>query len=293
MSSLPDMFQFASLSVRHLPLAEIETQFHLTHVNTTDWTRFQTPFQMSDEMGSYLTGIDTSIENEGIRQIALRCRFHSILCSVYCVAPKDPRYPDLTKIPVSGKWSFFFEPIIYNGEMRCLRGCPDYLIWYHPDAETEDLAINLVILQPKEGHSLRCVPQTLAYMAMIHTQRRYEERIEHTIFGLSTDGIQFHFLQIDCKGEWSQLGLHYPSHRQEILNTLAYIHRHASILSSLPCNGREQSYSESQVEGALLATQGAQSRSLPAETYSMLQIEDPFSDDSDSDGTMILTFGGD
>lgn len=38
-------------------------------------------------------------------------------------------------------------------------------------------------------------------LAMIHTQRRYEERIEHTIFGLSTDGIRFYFLQIDCKGE--------------------------------------------------------------------------------------------
>lgn len=91
--------------------------------------------------------------------------------------------------------------------------------------------------------------------------------------------------------QWSQLDLHYPSHHQEILNTLAYIHRHASILSKLACNGREQIYSESQVEGALLAPQAAQRKPLPAEAYSMLQIEDPFSDDSDSDGTLIFTFG--
>lgn len=103
--------------------------------------------------------------------------------------------------------------------MRCLRGCPDYTIWYHADAEKKDLAVNFVILQRKEGRSLRYMPQTLAYigkcfhpysifissliiyLAMIHTQRRYEEKVEHTIFGLSTDGIQFHFLQIDCKGK--------------------------------------------------------------------------------------------
>lgn len=173
MSSLPDMFQFAPLSVRHLPLAEIETQFHLTHVHTTDWTSFQTPFQMSDGSGSYLTGIDTLIEDGGQRQIALRCRFYSILCSVYCVAPNDPRYPDLTRVPVSGKWGFFFEPIIYNGGMRCLRGCPDYLIWYHPEAEKEDLAINFVIMQRKEGQSLRYVPQTLAYMGKFFTSSSF------------------------------------------------------------------------------------------------------------------------
>ncbi|KAJ5511975.1 hypothetical protein N7453_004078 [Penicillium expansum] len=53
---------------------------------------------------------------------------------------------------------------------------------------------------------------------MIHAQRRYEGKADCTVFGLSTDNEQFHFLRINNKGE-------------EIVETLAYFHKYASALS--------------------------------------------------------------
>lgn len=85
---------------------------------------------------------------------------------------------------------------------------------------------------------------------MIYAQRQYENRVYHDIFGLSTDNEHFHFLRINYKGQvmifeisigrqfmltfyqWSRLNMNY-SQRQEIVETLAYIDRQASILSVL------------------------------------------------------------
>ncbi|KAJ5819606.1 hypothetical protein N7474_005197 [Penicillium riverlandense] len=281
------MFRFPTLAVDELPLPDIERVFHLTQADHTDWSQFQTPFEIPENSRSYLSTIDTSISNsDGIHEIALQQRLVMLLTAVYSAAPKDPRFPGLTKIPISGKWRFSFQPIVYEGELRCLQGSPDYSLWYHPGAGKQSLAVSLIILEAKKGQSALCVPQALAYMGMIHTQRRYEHMIEHTVFGLSTDNNQFHFLQINTHGEWSQLDLDYSNHRQEIVETLAYFHRQASILSTLAySNGTKENHSKSQVEGALLATEGSQSKSVPDEACSTLQVEDHFIDDWDSDGT--------
>jgi hypothetical protein len=41
------------------------------------------------------------------------------------------------------------------------------------------------------------------YLGMIRAQRRYEDKVEHAVFGLSTDHDQFHFLRINTEGEVS------------------------------------------------------------------------------------------
>lgn len=52
------------------------------------------------------------------------------------------------------------------------------------------------------------------YLAMIHTQRRAEGKADCSVFGLSTDNNQFHFLQINDKSEAS---------RSELLVLLRYM----------------------------------------------------------------------
>jgi hypothetical protein len=54
--------------------------------------------------------------------------------------------------------------------------------------------------------------------------------------------------------QWSQLDLDYSSQRQEIVDTLAHVHRHASILSTLPCSRKPKNISRSQVKGGLITT---------------------------------------
>lgn len=57
------------------------------------------------------------------------------------------------------------------------------------------------MVEQDQGKSSDGIPQVIAYMDMICRQRQYEKRAPHTIFGLSTDHNQFHFLQLDAKGK--------------------------------------------------------------------------------------------
>ncbi|KAJ5687830.1 hypothetical protein N7536_010449 [Penicillium majusculum] len=83
-------------------------------------------------------------------------------------------------------------------------------------------------------------------MGMVYTQRRYEEKVNHPIYGLSTDNDEFDFLMISGEGN-SQLEMHHSGHTQEIVETLAYFHTQASILSCSSPGGIPENGSESQV----------------------------------------------
>ncbi|KAJ5139047.1 uncharacterized protein N7515_003895 [Penicillium bovifimosum] len=51
-----------------------------------------------------------------------------------------------------------------------------------------------------------------------------EKRKRHRIFGLCTDGEDFHCLEIDSGLNWSRLHLTYSNDLQQILEMLAFIH---------------------------------------------------------------------
>ncbi|KAK4861954.1 hypothetical protein LT330_003092 [Penicillium expansum] len=79
---------------------------------------------------------------------------------------------------------------------------------------------------------------------MIHAQRRYEGKADCTVFGLSTDNEQFHFLRINNKGE-------------EIVETIAYFHKYTSALSV--CNHISTS-ENAWVEDGIPITKGSDAR---------------------------------
>lgn len=102
-----------------------------------------------------------------------------------------------------GKTQFLFEPFVLAGMKCSLRGFPSFSLWYGP-RDGEDLAVNSIIVETRRGKSSTGVAQCLAYMGMVHTQRRYEDKMNHPIFGLSTDNDQFHFLMISGEGNVSK-----------------------------------------------------------------------------------------
>lgn len=84
--------------------------------------------------------------------------------------------------------------------MKCsLRGFPSFSLWYGLKGG-EDLTVNSIVVETRKGESAAGVAQCLAYMGMVYTQRRYEEKVDHPIYGLSTDDDQFHFLMISGQG---------------------------------------------------------------------------------------------
>ncbi|KAJ5181488.1 hypothetical protein N7449_011635 [Penicillium cf. viridicatum] len=186
-----------------------------------------------------------------------------LLNAVYATPPS----PGSTPIPVSFKRRFLFGPVVYKERVHCLQGTPDWFLWYAPHTNNgkEVVAINLVIVVTEHGQSTDGVCRTLAYMTMIHTQRRAEGKADCSVFGLSTDNNQFHFLQINDKSEWSQLVLNYLNHLREIVEMLAYFHKQALILSASDCGGdTKKAHSVFHVEdcgrsGLVVAIEGGRS----------------------------------
>ncbi|KXG52773.1 uncharacterized protein PGRI_080290 [Penicillium griseofulvum] len=226
------------LAAESLQVTDVESIFSLTRTYDTDWVEFRTAFKLSHDSKHILNIMDTSVSNsDGKHEIALRLRLGILLTAVHSTSP-DQCDSRLTPIPISPRCRFSFEPVIYKGEKRCLQGLPSFSLWYGPYAEKEYAAANFVVVETNKDQSSGGIPQAIAYMCKIH----------HAIFGLSTDNEQFHFLRIDSGGRWSRQDLNY-SRRQEIVETLAYIHKQASILSTLEGNdGPKKSRSQRRTE---------------------------------------------
>ncbi|KAK4862239.1 hypothetical protein LT330_003377 [Penicillium expansum] len=267
------------LEVNSLDLLEVEIGFGLKKVNDINWAQFRIPFEIADCCQHTLNMLDDF-------RIQIPPRLGILLLDVH-TKPPNPNSPGSPPIPISSKFEFSFQPFSRPGTRdTSLSGVPSYLLWYGPDVG-EDLAVNSIIVETKEGQSAAGVPQCLAYMGMVHQQRRYENKVNHTIFGLSTDNDQFHFLLISSEGKWSQLDLNYSSHRQEIVETLAYFHTQASVLSTFCGSGTSENGSQSRVASDIQKSLHVQRTGTSVEDWSIFQvtneIEDAQGEDDDDE----------
>ncbi|KAJ5687108.1 hypothetical protein N7536_009727 [Penicillium majusculum] len=242
-ATIREVLKYPKLTVKALPLPDVEHIFNLTKTEDTNWTQLRAPFEITDHCNKILSEIDAAISrSDGRPDLVIRLRLELLLDAVHAIPPS----PDSTPIPVLSKSPFLFGPVVYKEKVHCLQGTPDWFLCCgsNTNKAKENVAINLVIVVTERGQSADGVSRTLAYMAMIHTQRRAEGKADCSVFGLSTDNNQFHFLQINDKSEasrsellWSQLVLNYFNHLQEIVEKLAYFHKQASILSASDRSG--------------------------------------------------------
>ncbi|KGO77840.1 hypothetical protein PITC_060210 [Penicillium italicum] len=283
MASSREPLMFPTLAVEDPQFKDVETIFHLTQATNTDWEQFRVSFEIPDDCKSTFDMLDTSVsQSDGKHVIALRLRLCMIIGVVHSTPP-DPLSSHLARIPISPKCRFSFEPAIYKGKKHCLRGFPDWSLWYSPFEMKTDVAVNFVIVEAETKQVAHSTAQTLAYMGMIHAQRRYEGKADCTVFGLSTDNEQFHFIRINSNGEWCQLNRNYSDHFQEIVETLAYIHKCASALS---VSDHGHTSENARVEDGPATTKGSGKGSSSDKTWSVFHVEDNLhafkaSDDSD------------
>ncbi|KGO60848.1 hypothetical protein PEX2_101130 [Penicillium expansum] len=243
------------LEVNSLDLSEVEIGFGLKKVNDINWAQFRTPFEIADCCQHTLNMLDDF-------RIQMPPRLGILLLDVH-TKPPNPNSPGSPPIPISSKFEFSFQPFSRHGTRdTSLSGVPSYLLWYGPDVG-EDLAVNSIIVEKKEGQSAAGVPQCLAYMGM------------------------FHFLLISSEGKWSQLDLNYSSHRQEIVETLAYFHTQASVLSTFCGSGTSENGSQSRVASDIQKSLHVQRTGTSVEDWSIFQvtneIEDAQGEDDDDE----------
>ncbi|KAL4917329.1 hypothetical protein BDW62DRAFT_201951 [Aspergillus aurantiobrunneus] len=70
------------------------------------------------------------------------------------------------------------------------------IIALYDSPETDPTA--LVIVEAKKyGEAMQGIPQCIAYMGVVHQQRKEADKANCEVFGFATDGYEFFFMKID------------------------------------------------------------------------------------------------
>ncbi|KAJ9489968.1 hypothetical protein VN97_g3266 [Penicillium thymicola] len=124
-----------------------------------------------------------------------------------------------------------YSPIKWEGKIRTLWGRPDYGIWY---GEKEDLDLNAVIMEAKRPNAGGDeIPQALAYMGCVHKQRKNLGKTDTTVYGISTDAMNFMFMKLDNESRWSFKPVGVVGNGfEQVLGLLVYMMKKATSMSS-------------------------------------------------------------
>ncbi|KAI1833507.1 hypothetical protein DTO006G1_5111 [Penicillium roqueforti] len=104
-------------------------------------------------------------------------------------------------------------------------GRADYTLWYGETRAMSEKAINLVIVEAKKkGMVSAGEAQLLGYMGIVHQERKTLRKVNTVVYGMASDGDEFHFHQINNDSEWTTV-----SHRAlgrnygKVVDLLTYI----------------------------------------------------------------------
>ncbi|KAJ5399896.1 hypothetical protein N7465_010385 [Penicillium sp. CMV-2018d] len=111
-----------------------------------------------------------------------------------------------------------------------LSGRPDYGIWY---GDKEELDLSVVIIEAKRPNTgSEGVPQALAYMGCVHKQRKDLGKTDTTVYGISTDAMNFTFMKLDNESRWSFKPVSVVGNGfEQVLGLLIYMMKKAASMS--------------------------------------------------------------
>jgi hypothetical protein len=217
-------FQLAPTSLGFLEALQL---FNLRQASTNLWADVQVlpvPQYLEDNLARIHSVTHSSIHDNNNEAFSRTILDHILICSMYeegnrsdrlLKQDKDerPSYPphshpsilntstkeDPAKLELQHETPLS-RRVSHNGETKLLTGFADYTIWYD-SAKKNTLATNLLIVEAKRRFQTdAALPQLVAYMGLIHTQRKEESKQNCVVYGASSDGLDFRFCRIDNDG---------------------------------------------------------------------------------------------
>ncbi|KAI1838615.1 hypothetical protein DTO006G1_664 [Penicillium roqueforti] len=145
-----------------------------------------------------------------------------------CAGPSTPCY----LMPIQSQQSAHLLHALLTS-----REIAHYGVWY---GETEEVALNVVIVKAKNMDSDSGVAQALGYMGCVHRERKSLHKQDCTIYGLVTTGETFRFLKISNDSKWSTYVLDvYSCSLSRPFGLLVHIFCRAAVMS--PAHSKESS----------------------------------------------------
>jgi hypothetical protein len=122
--------------------------------------------------------------------------------------------------------------VVHEGESKLLSGFADYSIWYD-SATKKTMATNLLIIEAKRfGGTDYALSQLVAYMGIVHSTRKEEQKENSVVYGIVSDGRVFRFCRIDNGGIFTKSFLmEWEERPDQILSIIRSIIRAAGLSS--------------------------------------------------------------
>ncbi|KKK13134.1 hypothetical protein ARAM_006973 [Aspergillus rambellii] len=195
------------LAVTSLSLPDIQKILGLTLV-VDDELDFVPPIPVPQDLKLWLEKSDRAHGASRANEASIRCKLNLLLVCAH----------DL------------YSPVKWKGKTWMLSGRPDYGIWY---GEEEDIDLNVVIMEAKRPNSgTEGIPPALAYMGCVHKQRKDLGKTDTTVYGISTDAMNFTFMKLDNESRWSVKPVCVVGNGfEQVLGLLVYLMKKAASMS--------------------------------------------------------------
>ncbi|KKZ68314.1 hypothetical protein EMCG_05989 [[Emmonsia] crescens] len=161
--------------------------------------------------------------------------------------PTTPDPPAPVSLQFETKLSF---PVEVHGQTKLLVGKADYALWYNTE---EDMGTNLLVVEAKKKFfAYSAIPQLIAYMGIVHQQRKLAGRRNAVVYGIASDSYEFRFLRLDNNSKLSKSPVYdWVSHAADIVSYIRFTIR-AAILespSTSPYSGEKRETTLAAYEG--------------------------------------------
>ncbi|KAI2766041.1 hypothetical protein DTO012A8_8748 [Penicillium roqueforti] len=173
--------KYPTVAISSLEIKDVENALNL-HLDRRDKeleqvTPITPPPPPTRLLVEYLKLIDEASNRSPSTEVSVRWTIDALLLNAHSIAAK--------RTPVA-------RPITS-------REIAHYGVWY---GETEEVALNVVIVKAKNMDSDSGVAQALGYMGCVHRERKSLHKQDCTIYGLVTTGETFRFLKISNDSKW-------------------------------------------------------------------------------------------
>ncbi|KGO73427.1 hypothetical protein PITC_085650 [Penicillium italicum] len=232
------------LAVTSLSLQDIQKIFGLTLVLDDEFD-FVTPIPVPQDLKLWLEKSDRAHGSSCANEASIRCKLGLLLvCAHDLVSSSSDQSARPLNIQMERTWAY--SPVKYDGKTRMLSGRPDYGVWY---GEKEEFDLNVVIIEAKRPNGCTYgIPQALAYMGCVHKQRKDLGKTDTTVYGISSDTMNFTFMKLDNESRWSfkTVGV-VRNGFEQVLGLLVYLMKKAASMS--PAASKRTSHRTQQRSG--------------------------------------------
>ncbi|KAJ5799920.1 uncharacterized protein N7518_001988, partial [Penicillium psychrosexuale] len=190
--------KYPTVAISSLETKDVENALKLRLDRRDKELEQVTPITPPRLLMEYLKLIDEASNRSPSTEATVRWTIDALLLNAHSIAAK--RTPTARPINVQRELPYTHGPVRLKGKLVMLSARTDYGVWY---GETEEIALNVVIVEAKKMDSESGVVQALGYMGCIHRERKSLHKQDCTIYGLATTGKTFRFLKISNDSKWS------------------------------------------------------------------------------------------